>query len=35
MKVPEGLLEEFKKECTSKNLKYQTQIKKLMKQWLD
>lgn len=34
IKIPESLLTEFKSACNSKNLKYQTQIKILMKDWL-
>lgn len=34
LKVQESLLTEFKKTCEEKNLKYQTQIKALMKEWL-
>jgi len=34
MKVPEDLLSTFKAKCETENLKYQTQIKVLMKQWL-
>lgn len=34
IKIPESLLSEFKAACAAKNLKYQTQIKNLMKEWL-
>jgi predicted DNA binding CopG/RHH family protein len=34
IKIPEGLLADFKNTCQSKNVKYQTQIKTLMKEWL-
>ncbi len=34
MKVPEDLLKTFKAKCETEGLKYQTQIKVLMKQWL-
>lgn len=35
IKVPENLLRAFKFACESRELKYQTQIKKLMVEWLD
>lgn len=35
LKIPESLLKEFKSACASKNLKYQSQIKVLMKEWLE
>lgn len=34
MKIPENLLRTFKAKCEAKDLKYQTQIKKLMLEWL-
>jgi len=34
MKVPEPLLNSFKQKCEISNVKYQTQIKKLMIDWL-
>jgi hypothetical protein len=34
LKVPESLLEEFREECELQDVRYQTQIKKLMKDWL-
>ncbi len=34
IKMPQSLLTEFKAACVSKNLKYQTQIKTLMREWL-
>ncbi len=34
IKIPEDLLNEFKATCTKKGLKYQTQIKTLMVDWL-
>ena len=34
LKVPEELLESFRTRCELKGLKYQTQIKQLMKDWL-
>lgn len=34
IKIPESLLTEFKAACASENLKYQTQIKTLMREWL-
>lgn len=34
MKIPESLLTEFRTACKKKGLKYQTQIKILMKEWL-
>ena len=35
IKIPESLLSKFKSACTDKNLKYQTQIKTIMKDWLE
>ncbi|MFK8011441.1 MAG: hypothetical protein AB8B80_05335 [Marinicellaceae bacterium] len=35
MKVPEHLLDAFKLKSKLSGIAYQTQIKKLMKQWLD
>lgn len=34
MKVQQDLLEEFKKMCNKKGIKYQTQIKILMDSWI-
>ena len=34
IRIPEPLLEAFKTQCKLKGVKYQTQIKKLMKDWL-
>jgi predicted DNA binding CopG/RHH family protein len=34
IKIPESLLKEFKSACSQKNIKYQTQIKNLMREWL-
>ena len=34
MKVPENLLQAFKGRCEVANIPYQTQIKKLMRDWL-
>lgn len=34
LKVAESLLSEFREACNAKGLKYQTQIKQLMKDWL-
>jgi hypothetical protein len=34
MKVPESLLASFRRKCELENVKYQTQIKKLMEAWL-
>ncbi|MES2769029.1 MAG: hypothetical protein V4596_07780 [Bdellovibrionota bacterium] len=34
IKIPESLLTEFKAVCSAKNVKYQTQIKTIMKEWL-
>lgn len=34
MKVPESLLNDFKKTCADNGLKYQTHIKELMRAWL-
>lgn len=35
IKMPEDLLRAFKFACENQNIKYQTQIKKLMAEWLD
>ncbi len=35
IKVPEDLLAEFKQESKNQGVRYQTQIKILMKDWLD
>ncbi len=34
LKVPKNLLQKFRKKCESTDLKYQTQIKNLMIDWL-
>ncbi len=34
LKIPENFLEAFKKECELSGIKYQTNIKKLMREWL-
>ncbi len=34
IKVPEALLKAFKLKCEGQGLRYQTQIKKLMMEWL-
>lgn len=34
MKVPQSLLEGFRRKCEFEEVRYQTQIKKLMEQWL-
>lgn len=34
LKVPEDLLETFKRQCELHNVKYQTQIKQLMREYL-
>lgn len=34
MKIQEDFLLEFKNECARQNIKYQTQIKNLMRTWL-
>ncbi len=34
IKIPESLLEEFKTACSEHNVKYQTQMKNLMRAWL-
>ena len=34
LKVPEPLLEGFRKKCALEGVKYQTQIKQLMHDWL-
>jgi len=34
IKIPESLLTVFRKKCSASNVKYQTQIKILMKQWV-
>ena len=35
IKVPENLLRAFKFTCESREIRYQTQIKKLMAEWLE
>jgi uncharacterized protein (DUF4415 family) len=35
MKIPEDLLEAFRAKCEISGVKYQTQIKTLMRQWLE
>ncbi len=35
MKVPESLLSVFRQKCELNGLKYQTQIKQLMRDWLE
>jgi len=35
MKVPETLLASFRNKCDIQHVKYQTQIKNLMRVWLD
>jgi len=34
MKIPENLLSSFRDRCELENIRYQTKIKKLMKEWL-
>ncbi|HHI93244.1 MAG TPA: hypothetical protein ENK04_06980 [Gammaproteobacteria bacterium] len=34
LKIPESLLKAFRSKCELENLKYQTQIKTLMKEWV-
>ena len=34
LKIPQSLLEEFKEKSRRSNVKYQTQIKNLMRSWL-
>jgi len=34
IKIPEALLSSFRAKCELENIKYQTQIKKLMAAWL-
>ena len=34
IKVPRPLLESFRRRCKLEEIRYQTQIKKLMEQWL-
>jgi len=34
LKIPESLLTAFRHKCELNNVKYQTQIKVLMKQWV-
>ncbi len=34
IKIPESLLTSFRRKCELENVKYQTQIKRLMEQWL-
>ncbi len=35
LKVPRNLLQEFRYECDRLEIKYQTQIKELMRSWLN
>jgi predicted DNA binding CopG/RHH family protein len=35
LKIPESLLMAFRKKCALAGVKYQTQIKKIMKQWVE
>ncbi|MCI0508036.1 MAG: BrnA antitoxin family protein [Gammaproteobacteria bacterium] len=35
IKIPETMLSAFKKKCELNNIKYQTKIKQLMKEWLE
>ena len=35
LKVPESLLNSFRKKCAVRGLKYQTQIKQLMRDWVE
>ena len=35
IKIPEPMLDAFKQKAKLSNIAYQTQIKQLMKQWLD
>jgi len=35
IKIPESLLNTFKLKCENKGIKYQTQIKALMKKWVE
>lgn len=35
IKIPESLLATFRKKCELEELKYQTQIKKIMRQWVE
>ncbi len=34
IKIPESLLTAFRRKCEASNVKYQTQIKILMKEWI-
>jgi len=34
LKIPESMLKAFRCKCELENLKYQTQIKALMKEWI-
>ncbi len=34
LKIPESLLKAFRSKCELENLRYQTQIKTLMKEWV-
>jgi predicted DNA binding CopG/RHH family protein len=34
IKIPQSLLSEFKKTCSEQGVKYQTQMKSLMREWL-
>jgi len=35
LKVPEALLAAFRRRCDLEGMKYQTRIKKLMREWLN
>ena len=35
MKISESLLSAFRKKCEFKEIKYQTQIKNIMRQWVE
>ena len=35
IKIPESLLTSFRRKCELEGVKYQTQIKRLMEQWLN
>ena len=35
IKMPESLLTSFRRKCELENVKYQTQIKRLMARWLE
>ena len=34
IKIPDNLLQAFKRKCLGENIKYQSQIKKLMFEWV-